>query len=67
MSMVPGGTVQTEALSANQKEVGTRSNSLRNARWNLDLSDVICPTSFVVICRANDVGQMSLLVGSLKL
>ena len=35
ISTVPGGTVQTKIFSTNQKRLGTNSNLLRNARWNL--------------------------------
>ena len=36
--MVPLGTVETKFFAANQQGLGTNSNLLRNARWNLDLS-----------------------------
>ena len=36
--MVPWGNVETKFFAANQQGLGTNSNLLRNARWNLDLS-----------------------------
>jgi len=38
ISTVPGGTVQTKIFSTNQKRLGTNSDLLRNARWNLHFS-----------------------------
>ena len=38
MSTVPGGTVQTKILSTNQKGLGTNSDLLQNARWNIHFS-----------------------------
>jgi len=38
ISTVLGGTVQTKIFSTNQKRLGTNSNLLRNARWNLRFS-----------------------------
>jgi len=38
ISTVLGGTVQTKIFSTNQKGLGTNSDLLRNARWNLCFS-----------------------------
>ena len=38
MITVPGGTVQTKIFSTKQKGLGTDSNFLLKARWNLNFS-----------------------------
>ena len=57
--MVPGGTVQTKVFSTNQKGLGTNSNLLRNARWNLHFSCMLTTGNKPVLCM---LGLLSTII-----